>query len=163
MKLSIGSGQIRKPGWIHLDAVGGDINATIPPLPPQVTATRWEEVEMIHVLEHFYHWDAVQVLREIRDVLMPGGKLVIEVPNLRFACEVFTGQRTALPGTVEMQCDMWVLYGNPDLKTPYQVHRWGWTPDSLTKTLRDVGYATVAVLPAQHHVPERDFRIEAKC
>ncbi len=163
MKLSIGAGVIRRGGWVHLDAVGGDITAIIPPLPAAVTNRKWDEVEMIHVLEHFYPWDAAALLRDIRGILEPGGKLVIEVPNLRFACEVLAGVRSALDGMAPGQSDMWVLYGNPELLEPLQMHRWAYTPETLSAALRSAGFSRVDVLPAQYHVPERDFRIEAQC
>ena len=164
MRLSIGSGRVASPGWTTLDAdpdSGAQIVATVPPLPefPQPLHT----VEMIHSLEHLYRWDAAALLVEIYDALQPGGRLVIELPNIAFAAEVLTGIRPPIPGTAPGQCDMWPLYGDPTTRNPLYGHRWGYTPATLRGALEGAGFdpAKIVEYPAQHHVPGRDFRMEA--
>ncbi len=46
-----------------------------------------DEVMAIHVIEHIERWEVVDVLKRWRDVLRPGGKLVLETPNLLSACK----------------------------------------------------------------------------
>jgi hypothetical protein len=94
-------------------------------------------------------------------VLKPGGRLIVECPNIQSACTTFledpvgnaradkAGQRT-----------MWVFYGDPAWKDPLMIHRWGYTPESLGALLAEVGLAEVRQEPAQFKLREpRDMRI----
>ena len=163
-KLMIGAGKSRRSGWTTLDAdprSKADIIATVPPLPDQVKAKRWDEIEMIHVIEHFYIWEARQLLCEIRAVLAPGGKLIVEAPNILYAARVLCGLEKPPRGALG-QMDMWPLYGDPRHRNPLFGHRWGYSPDSLRSELVAAGFDAdaIAVKRAKHHVPLRDFRVE---
>jgi SAM-dependent methyltransferase len=120
-----------------------------------------DEVLSVHVVEHFWRWEVRDILREWTRVLKPGGRMVIECPNLESACRTFledpvqfsredqNGQRT-----------MWVFYGDPAWEDPLMIHRWGYTPESLKRLLSDVGLAEVRQEPAQFKLREpRDMRV----
>lgn len=163
----IGAGRTRLPEWTTLDAdptSGADIVATVPPLPDAVKARQWQVVEMIHFLEHLYLWDARHLLREIRGVLAPGGKLVIEVPNIQFAARVLCGLEKPPRGAAG-QFDMWPFYGDPSHRNPLFGHRWGYTPLTLIEELVAIGFQrdAISVTRARHHFPGRDFRIVVEC
>jgi hypothetical protein len=167
MNLSIGSRQKREDGWKSLDAdpsMRPDYLAFIPPLPQVVLAQQWSIIEMVHVIEHFYPWDALEVLHQVHACLSPGGLLILEQPDITFAASVLLGLKAPIANTVPDQCDMWALYGDPRRQNPLYCHRWGYTPLSLCQTLVTAGFnaSGIRVLPAKHHVPERDFRIEAR-
>jgi hypothetical protein len=167
VKLSIGCGAQRRPDWITLDAdpkVYPDYLADVPPLPDEIRAMQWEEVEMIHFIEHLFPWDAAELLRQVHECLIPGGRLVLEQPDIRFAAGVLAGLIPPLPGTVAGQCGMWAFYGDPTHKNPLFGHRWGYTPDTLSEVLVKAGFnpENISVLPALYHLPGRDFRIEGK-
>jgi hypothetical protein len=140
------AGLARREGWKTLDAnpaYAPDYLASIPPLPDVVRAELWQEIEWIHGITSLYPWDAATLLEEIRAVLVPGGKLVLEQPDLAKA------DRTE-----------W-MFGDPSLRNPLHMNRWGYTPYSLAAALEQAGYPSIEILPAQHHLPARDFRIEA--
>lgn len=101
---------------------------------------QWQIVEMIHFLEHLYLWDARAQLRQIRAVLVPGGKLVVEVPNIGYAACVLCGLEQPPRGAAG-QFDMWPLYGDPSHQNPLFGHRWGYTPESLVEELVGAGFA----------------------
>jgi len=149
-KLMIGAGVHRRHGWMVLDAnpqAGGDYIATIPPLPDAVKAIKWDEIEWIHGITSLYPWDAETVLAELRSVLSPGGKLVLEQPHFHQAKERLE----------------WIFGDAASFKNPLLMNRWAYTPESLVNALRVAGFGSCEILPAQHHKPERDFRIEALC
>lgn len=153
-RLMLCAGSMRRPGWKTLDADpkhAPDFLASIPPLPDAVKAQKWDEIEWIHGITSLYPWQAVQVLQEIRAVLAPGGRLVLEQPDARDAAE------RILAGDGSPQ---W-LFGDPSHREPLIMNRWAYTPDSLRGLLREVGFGCVAQAVAQHHVPMRDFRMEA--
>ena len=167
-KLMIGAGRKRQRGWTTLDAdvnTGADIIATLPPLPDAVLAQQWDEIEMIHVIEHFYLWEARELLPQLRDVLKMGGKLVIEAPNILYAARVLCGleQPPRVAKSKQGKFDMWPLYGDPRGCNPLYGHRWGYSPETMREELIAAGFDAEKIeeLPAQHHVAVRDFRIEA--
>jgi hypothetical protein len=104
---------------------------------------KWEEIELIHGITSFYPWEAETLLREIRQSLAPGGKLVLEQPDFR-------------------KCDRveWI-FGGPEFQEPLHMNRWAYSPNSLEALLREVGFEHCRQMEAQHHMPNRDFRIEA--
>jgi SAM-dependent methyltransferase len=120
-----------------------------------------EEILAVHVVEHFWRWEVVQVLREWMRVLKPQGRMILECPNLRSACEQFLAdpERFSAAGP-DGQRTMWVFYGDPSWQDPLMVHRWGYTPLSLAAIMREVGLEQIRQEPAQFKLREpRDMRI----
>src|ERR1043165_8190823 len=132
------AGAIRREGWKTLDAnplFAPDYLASIPPLPDELKAEQWDEIEWIHGITSMYPWDAVEIIEEIRGVLAPGGKLVLEQPDLRYASRV-----------------EW-LFGDPSFRNPLHMNRWAYTPATLEAALRLAGFTRMKLLPARHHLP----------
>lgn len=161
-RLAIGQ-RGKRTGWTTLDAhpkSGADIVSSVPPLPAAVTDQTWDEIEMIHVLEHFYYWEAQTLLGQIHACLAPGGKLVIECPNIEYAARVLLGQEPRPRGHKD-QFDLWPLYGDPSHRDTLYGHHWGYSPASLEVELKRVGFVKFAHMRAKSHFPVRDFRVEA--
>ncbi len=120
-----------------------------------------DEILSVHVVEHFWRWEVSDILREWVRVLKPGGRMIIECPNLVSACEALMADPEAgSEGDARGQRTMWVLYGDPGWRDPLMTHRWGYTPHSLGKLMRDVGLINVRQEPAQFKLREpRDMRL----
>ena len=145
-RLILCAGETRRDGWTTVDASSDhfpDFLATIPPLPIDVICKQWDEVELVHGITSFYPWEAKTLLREIREVLAPGGKLVLEQPDFG-------------------KCDRleWI-FGDPKPQNPLHMVHWAYTPNSLEALVRDSGFEHCRQMEAQYHMPSRDFRIEA--
>ena len=166
LRLNLGCGDKILPGYVNVDVVESragmrpDVVCDLHDLVPFADATA-DEILSVHVVEHFWRWEIGDVLREWTRVLKPGGRMIVECPNLLSACRTFlenpeqyaredrNGQRT-----------MWVFYGDPQWKDPLMIHRWGYTPESLAALLREVGLRDVHQEPAQFKLREpRDMRI----
>jgi len=165
-RLLLCSGPTRPDGFVRLDCNPEhepDILAAVPPLPAEVHAEEWDEVDLIHGIEHFWLWDAAPLLRECHSVLRPGGLLVLEQPNLAAAARVLLGlEPPQYKGILESA--MWPLYGDPAHRDVGYMHRWGYTPATLTALLRENGpWSSIRVLPQRFHAyaSGRDFRVEA--
>lgn len=167
-KLLLCAGHERWPDYLTLDAnpdAHCDITAAVPPLPLAVLERQWDEVALIHGIEHFYLWDAEKLMRAVLRVLAPDGVFVLEQPNIEVAARVLMTSVVpeGLPATDTLdRFGMYVLYGEPTYRDPLMVHKWGWTPKTLEKALRAAGFTRVEEQRAQHHYPGRDFRMEAR-
>lgn len=164
MKLNIGCGGRRIPGYTGIDAVprpAADIVAMADNIPLDDGVA--DEIMAIHIIEHFYEWEVPTVLQEWKRLLKPGGKLVLEMPDI-VKCAKNLVDNVKRGGKHHDQLSYWGLYGDPRLKDPFMTHRWGWTFQTLGQVLHDAGFQDITELPTQWHPAgreHRDFRIEA--
>lgn len=166
MKLHVGCGRHVLDGYVNVDIARApkakrepEVLADIskPPLPfPDGSC---EEVLAVHVVEHFYRWEIEPILLDWRRLLGYGGSLVLELPDLRMACQNLL---RASPGGDQMH--MWPLYGDPGHRDPHMCHRWGYTPETMKALLSSLGFVEVKSVKPQWHGGrlDRDMRIEAR-
>ncbi len=166
VRLNLGCGDKILDGYINVDIVneraGGkpDINCDLRDL-YAFDSHYADEILAVHVIEHFWRWEVVNILCEWVRVLKPGGTMFLECPNLLSACQAIVNdpQKAVLPGP-EGQRSMWVLYGDPMWQDPLMVHRWGYTPQSLANIMQEAGLVNLRQEPAQFKLREpRDMRI----
>lgn len=163
VKLNIGCGGRRLPGYIGIDAVAertaADIVAKADNLPFDDGSV--DEILGLHIFEHFYRWECDDVIKEWTRVLRPGGVLILELPNLiKFCQNIIDGRKGKHPD----QLGMWGAWGDPRERDPFMSHKWGWSPDSLTEFLSANGFTKIQEAPTQWHLAgrmHRDMRIEA--
>jgi SAM-dependent methyltransferase len=165
-RLNLGCGDKILPGYVNVDVVdarGGqkpDVQCDLRRL-EAFESDSADEILSVHVIEHFWRWEALEVLREWLRVLRPGGIMILECPNLATACAELLKDpdRLAGPGA-EGQRTMWVLYGDPRWRDPLMVHRWGYTPHSLQRLMEEAGMVNVREEPAQFKLGNpRDMRV----
>ena len=90
LKLLIGS-RTRYPGWTTLDLVAGpevDYVGDCQTL-TQFDANAVETLYPSHVLEHVPYAEFQATLKEWHRVLMPGGKLMVAVPDMNILAQLF--------------------------------------------------------------------------
>jgi predicted SAM-dependent methyltransferase len=167
VKLNLGCGDVPLPGYVNVDvaaARGGrqpDVCCDIRDLSAFADGHA-DEVMAIHVIEHFYRWEVVDLLKEWVRVLKPGGRLVLECPNLLTACqEILNNPESAAQPDQRGQRSMWSLYGDPLHKDPLMCHRWLYTPQSLAQIMHEAGLRQLEQMPPQFKARHpRDMRIE---
>lgn len=166
LRLNLGCGDKILPGYVNVD-VASSRNGAIPDtlcdlhhLTPFADNSA-DEILAVHVVEHFWRWEIVDVLREWTRVLKPGGSMILECPNLAVACEEFLKDPDGRAGTgVEAQRTMWVLYGDPAWRDPLMCHRWGYTPRSLAQVMHEAGLRALRREPARFKLGDpRDMRV----
>lgn len=166
LKLNLGCGDKILPGYVNVDIaesrgnIGPDVLCDLRRLSlfPDNTA---DEVLSVHVVEHFWRWEVIDILKEWARVLKPGGKMILECPNLRSACQELLREPDVASGAgPEGQRSMWVFYGDPAWRDPLMVHRWGYTPSSLGAAMAEAGLINIRQEPAQFKLREpRDMRM----
>jgi predicted SAM-dependent methyltransferase len=155
VRLNIGAGDKVVEGWtsVGLDPshdVQCDIRAI--PLPDDYA----DEAMAIHVIEHIYRWETRATLQEWRRVLKPGGRLVLEQPDLIKCCQNVLRSDNPRHG-------MWGLFGDPSYRDVLMTHKWCFTPEELKAELKAAGFHKIRVREPQFHAKRayRDMRLEA--
>jgi predicted SAM-dependent methyltransferase len=164
MKIHLACGRHILDGWTNCDlekhpkaAREPDIFCDVSKVPLDDGVA--DELLSVHILEHFYHWEVPGVLAEWHRLLKVGGKLVIEMPDIRKAA------LNLLDGGTD-QMAMWPIYGDQTLKNPLMCHKWGWSYKTLLPVLMAAGFEAIVERPTEWHGRKhnRDFRVEAfKC
>lgn len=122
-----------------------------------------DKILLVHVLEHFVRWEAIDLLSQFYTLLKPGGLLIMEHPDLDGCIKMY------LENTVTIDTPLGPLnkgftqfYGNQWDRLDYETHRYVWTKREMGKELKALGFEiTVLDNNAQFHVPERDMRVVA--
>jgi hypothetical protein len=166
VRLNLGCGDKILPGYINVDVVASragrepDVICDLHDLTAFADDSA-DEIMAIHVVEHFWRWEVDAILKEWLRVLKPGGRMVLECPNLLAACrELLEHPDSAAGHDQSAQRTMWVFYGDPAWRDPLMTHRWGYTPASLGALMRAVGLHDIRQEPAHYKLREpRDMRI----
>ena len=170
IRLNLGAGHYREPGWIRVDlpverkkvTTKGEVMDGPTALDPDIACDLREiplpdnyadEAKAIHVIEHFYPWDAPVAMKEWVRVLKPGAQLAIECPCLDKIMKLFE-----VPG-VPPHLTYWGLYGDPRLEDPLMMHRWCYTAGQLMRLMAGAGLVNLRPEPPRHHQQVRDMRI----
>jgi len=89
---NIGCGKDKIPDAINIDSdpsVSPDICDRVPDCLGLTTKCSVDEITANHLLEHLSFDEEAWFFKECYRVLLPGGKLVIMVPDLEWACKTF--------------------------------------------------------------------------
>lgn len=138
MKIHLGCGKRHIPGWVHVDI------ADFPHIDHQhdcrtLLMFEDESADLIyacHLLEYFDWMEVVDVLREWRRVLRPGGTLRLSMPDFAALVELYktTGNLADVLGS---------LYGRWDTGDGIVYHHMTFDIGSLSMILRLAGYRCI--------------------
>jgi hypothetical protein len=122
-----------------------------------------DEILANHLIEHIPMHRAPEALTKWLKTLKPGGKLVMEQPDLAELCKDFLAGENQHETTV---CIYGAAVENPDdpeikEKGALSPHLWGYTPKTLKDLVEAVGFKEVNILAAQGNHPGKNFRLEA--
>jgi predicted SAM-dependent methyltransferase len=93
VKLNLGCGDKILPGYINVDVASEragnkpDVICDVRKL-DKFADNYADEIMAVHVVEHFWRWEVVEILSEWVRVLKPGGKIRCSTPDLRFLIDL---------------------------------------------------------------------------
>ena len=121
LKLHLGSGATRLPGWVNIDAHPAELSLDLRwglPFEPQSA----DYVFMSHVFEHLYYpEESSSVLRDIHRVLSTGGRLRLIVPDIELCIQAYSKNDAAFMANRQ--------------------HTWAWWPTATTRLEDFLAYA----------------------
>ena len=142
LRLHLGSGAHRIPGWVNIDLVGmqPDLHWDLTHKLPFADGSA-DAVFLEHVLEHFPLATVIEMLEEGRRVVAPGGILRAGVPDFGRYAESYAGDRVFLererpgrPTPLLAMAEVALGHG----------HRSVWDAETLEAALEEVGLVEVS-------------------
>ncbi|MFH1081607.1 MAG: methyltransferase domain-containing protein [Pseudomonadota bacterium] len=161
-------------GPIKLDICGGEfpygngfLNVDIRPLPHvdivadvskglQFADHAVDEILSCGTLEHFYIPTVIEILKEMRRILKPGGRLTVGVPNMTAILDAFHR------GEMDFQLFNQYIYGSvQEDGNPYNVHRSLWDADRMIQAMSKAGFIRVSEEPYDlpFHMPQYMLKV----
>lgn len=107
-----------------------------------------------HNLEHLHPNDALDALKSFLRVLRPGGSMFALVPDIQIACQWVAegkGLETIYNSPMGPITPIDMIYGHRGLTyaNQYQIHRCGYTVDSMRWLVNEAGFTQMRVLKGQ--------------
>jgi len=160
IRLHLGCGHEYRPGWINIDGnsdVQVDLVSSVVELPYFGDASS-DVIEANHVFEHLTQHDAERAVEEYARILRPGGALFLELPNADRSRQMLG----APIGSDEYELGCIGNWGyTPDIRAEgiLQIHKFGWTPQSLMRLMKSKGFSAAFAQPViQNGRPAYRFR-----
>jgi SAM-dependent methyltransferase len=163
LKLHVGCGSDLKPGYVNIDEFNPKADVKMPLQKLDYPDGSLDAVEGYMVIEHLDPQDAVAFVRNVHRMLAPGGRLILECPDLekvsRLALVFADDTEYMRKGAFGLRG----FFGEPtDHMVTGDYHKWGYTPASALRLLREGGFSKCSVSDAYSHCyPLRDLRMEA--
>jgi predicted SAM-dependent methyltransferase len=112
----------------------------------------------IHVVEHFYAWEVVSILKEWHRVLKPGAKLILELPCMdKVLNYILQCANKGIEAPTKM---IWnALWGDPKYKSVPMTHKWGYTKKMIQEVMELAGFKDIVFEEPRYHFPIRDMRV----
>jgi len=165
MNLNIGCGNDYRKDYVNID--GSDVYKVdkIINLNEESLLDHFEKESVDHilcksVLEHYFRWEACNLLKDFFALLKEGGAALISVPDTEYVInmkgsvdekiiKLYGGQN--LPVGMQAGAKNKKVYFNPVTeesrkKHPeFFCHKYGWTPKSLSGVMKHIGFSQVSI------------------
>ena len=154
IKLNLGCGIVYMPGYINIDRFDSiaDIIGDVDELPFKSNSV--DRVEALQLIEHFDYIHSKYVLSEWFMVLKPGGRLILETPDLDKSFKKFRSADRKIQKTTLQ----WI-YG---IDKQGMQHKTGFTFKLLKELLEEIGFEEISGKEAKTHRYEPGMRIICK-
>ena len=162
IKLNLGAGGIEYEGYLSVDKYDSRAHIDMDITKLDFDDSSVNEILASHVFEHLNPYHALAILNDWRRVLKPGGKLIMEMPDIEQLCKRFvaasTGERYGILNAVYGSVNTTGVGGPDNITSP---HLFGWWPQSMYDHLVNAGYTNIVFMDEKIPHPESNFRVEA--
>lgn len=165
IKLNFGAGGVEFPGYMSVDLFDSrskilmDVTKKL-----EFKDNSIDEIVASHLFEHLNPYTIVDTLREWKRVLIPGGKLAMEMPHILECAklllntsskkEIYDLLFTSFYGVCNTKDDG----NNANITAP---HLFGWWEDGVKEQLENAGFTNIQFPSIQWPHPGANFRVEA--
>ena len=164
IKLDLGSGPLPQPGYYSVDLYDDRAQVKMDINKLDFDDESVSELLASHVFEHLNPYKIAGVLTDWLRVLKPGGRLIMEMPNIEELCKRFTNSTNKQ----ERYGIINIIYGSintlgDDVTNINSPHLFGWYPEIVYDILCGTGFEDIKFGPEQiPHIGNMNFRVEAK-
>ncbi len=167
LKLHLGCGGFYKKGYVNIDKHPVNVKSVDRSFdcqnPLDYNTDSVYEILAIHLFEHLKRSGLNRTVKSWHRVLKPGGKLILELPNIEVIMENFLRTRVEGDITGLLDSDEYLkwIFGNQEREGQY--HYWGWAPGTLRKFLYKFNFSELNIMKAQDDTRPEElcFRLEA--
>jgi predicted SAM-dependent methyltransferase len=150
LRLHLGCGDVRLPGFVNVDAnktFASDVIDDLTKLENFCDESA-DEIYVCHVLEHFAHDEVPPLLKRWHAVLKPGGVIRISVPDLDRIVRIYAANWDHFQKDGHSP---WIglIYGGQ--KDKYDFHKTGFNQAWLRRLLTDAGFVDAQEYPLTPH------------
>lgn len=138
MKLHLGSGKNRIPGFLNVDIrpeVNPDIVSNAVSL-PMIDTDSVDEIYFCHGIEHLKYAEVQPALAEWKRILTPGGLLRLSVPDFAALCGIYASKQPR-----KLHLIRGALSGGQEY--PDNIHYSAWDEMTLVEVLTIAGYSNI--------------------
>jgi SAM-dependent methyltransferase len=164
IKLNLGSGGISYSGYLSVDMYDKRAHVSMDITKLDFEENSVSEILASHVFEHLNPYHGLNILSDWLAILKPGGKLIMEMPNIEELCKRFvnattTGEKYGILNAVYGSVNTTGVGGPDNITSP---HLFGWWPQALFDHLVNSGYTNIQFMDEKIPHPESNFRVEAQ-
>ena len=123
-----------------------------------------DKILLVHVIEHFVRWEAVELMQTFFCVLKYGGSLIMEHPDLDGCIAWYLSRKKSIQTPLgDLNMGFTQFYGNQWDKLDYETHRYVWTKAEMKLVLEETGFEILFLdNDAIFHEAGRDMRVVAR-
>lgn len=163
LKLNLGAGGIEYPGYLSVDLYDKRANILMDITKLDFDDNSVVEILASHVFEHLNPYHVQRILTDWNRVLKPGGKLIMEMPDIEALCERFT-KATSMAERYGILNAVYGCVNTTDVGGPDEItspHLFGWWKEALYDFLAHTGYVNIQFMDEKIPHPESNLRVEA--
>ena len=148
-KLNIGCGRRHLKGYKTIDIEPSN-NPDIVGDFRKMSFSDIEEIRAEHILEHFDRKEGIEVLKQWHSWLKPGGRLIVETPDLQRSCSYFM----SMPEKINIH-----LYGSQE--ADWAFHKDGWWEEKFRKVLPQIGFTVLNIVLPKYQNGLPSIKVQA--
>jgi hypothetical protein len=168
VRLNIGCGvkiYPKKEGWVNIDLINHpdiDLIHDVRNISKTLGKSIADEIHAYHLVEHITPSDLQPMLKDWYEMLKPGGRIVVEMPDFIKCAKNILQFETTEDRTLWFDYGLKGFYGEYDSNSKTfhnDLHKWLYTFKTFKPELEKAGFTKIEEQTPVTHQKVRDFRI----